>query len=193
MEKLADADAFGSLGLDRRRALWEVAALGDRPIALFAGGPSESVHEPVVDLPGMSLAQQVVQDYASTSLSLKAHPVSFVREKLDLLHIVPAAGLSNYKDGDVVKVAGLILVRQQPGTASGVVFITIEDETGTVNLVTFHGIFQAYRKTILQSRLLMVEGKLQIEGEVIHVIVKHCHNLSPLLRDLVTPASRDFK
>ena len=81
----------------------------------------------------------------------------------------------------------------QPGTASGVVFITIEDETGTANLVVFNGIFEAYRKVILQSRLLMVEGKLQIEGEVVHVIVKHCHNLSPLLRDLVTPAARNFK
>jgi error-prone DNA polymerase len=193
MEKLADADAFRSMGLDRRKALWEVAALNDRPMALFASQPGESTQEPEITLPAMSAAQHVVQDYASTSLSLKAHPVSFVREKLDLLHIVPAGDLAKHKDGDVVKVAGLILVRQQPGTASGVVFITIEDETGTANLVTFHGVFQAYRKTILQSRLLMVEGKLQIEGEVIHVIVKHCHNLSPLLRDLVTPASRDFK
>lgn len=193
MEKLADADAFQSLGLDRRKALWEVAALDDRPIALFAGEPGESTHEPGITLPSMTMAQHVVQDYASTSLSLKAHPVSFVREKLDLLRIVPAADLPNHKDGDLVKIAGLVLVRQQPGTASGVVFITIEDETGTTNLVTFHTVFQANRKIILQSRLLMVEGKLQIEGEVIHVIVKHCHNLSPLLRDLVTPAARDFK
>ena len=193
LERLADADAFGSLGLDRRRALWEVAALADRPIALFTGLPAETAYETQVALPAMTASQHVVQDYASTSLSLKAHPVHFVREKLALLHILPTGDLAKCRDGDVVKVAGLVLVRQQPGTASGVVFITIEDETSTANLVVFHDIFQAYRKVILQSRLLMVEGKLQIEGEVVHVIVKHCHNFSPLLRELVTPASRDFK
>jgi len=192
LERLADADAFRSLGLDRRQALWEVSALADRPIAMFEGQPAESAYETPVALPGMSASQHVVQDYAATSLSLKAHPVSFVREKLDLLRIHPTAELAKCRDGDLVKVAGLVLVRQQPGTASGVVFITIEDETSTANLVVFHDIFQAYRKVILQSRLLMVEGKLQIEGEVVHVIVKHCHNFSPLLRDLTTPASRDF-
>jgi len=192
LERLADADAFRSLGLDRREALWEVSALADRPIAMFEGQPAESAYEPAVALPDMTASQHVVQDYASTSLSLKAHPVSFVREKLDLLRILRTGDLAGCRDGDHVKVAGLVLVRQQPGTASGVVFITIEDETSTANLVVFHDIFLAYRKVILQSRLLMVEGKLQIEGEVVHVIVKHCHNLSPLLRDLVTPASRDF-
>ena len=192
LERLADADAFRSLGLDRRQALWEVSALADRPIAMFEGQPAESAYEPKAALPDMTASQHVVQDYASTSLSLKAHPVSFVREKLDLLRILRSGDLAGCRDGDHVKVAGLVLVRQQPGTASGVVFITIEDETSTANLVVFHDIFMAYRKVILQSRLLMVEGKLQIEGEVIHVIVKHCHNLSPLLRDLVTPASRDF-
>ena len=192
LERLADADAFRSLGLDRRQALWEVSALADRPIAMFEGQPAESTFETPVALPAVTAAQHVVQDYASTSLSLKAHPVSFVREKLGLLHILPTGDLAGRRDGDLVKVAGLVLVRQQPGTASGVVFITIEDETSTANLVVFHDIFMAYRKVILQSRLLMVEGKLQIEGEVVHVIVKHCHNFSPLLRDLVTPASRDF-
>lgn len=192
LERLADADAFRSLGLDRRQALWEVSALADRPIALFEGQPAESAFETPVALPHMTASQHVLQDYASTSLSLKAHPVSFVREKLALLHILPTADLSSRRDGDYVKVAGLVLVRQQPGTASGVVFITIEDETSTANLVVFHDIFQAYRKVILQSRLLMVEGKLQIEGEVVHVVVRHCHNFSPLLRDLVTPSSRDF-
>jgi error-prone DNA polymerase len=155
--------------------------------------PGETALEVTVSLPEMTAAEHVVQDYASTTLSLKAHPVSFVREKLDLLRILPTGRLGGCRDGDLVKVTGLVLVRQQPGTASGVVFITIEDETGTANLVVFNGIFEAYRKVILQSRLLMVEGKLQIEGEVVHVIVKHCHNLSPLLRDLVTPTARNFK
>src|SRR5262249_41633714 len=116
--------------------------------------------------------------------SLKAHPVSFVREKLKLLHITSTAELIHLHDGDPIKVAGLVLVRQRPGTAKGICFITIEDETGTANLVVFPNIFQAFRKAILQSRLLMVEGKLQIEGEVIHVIVSACYDLSKLLQQL---------
>ncbi|HEU4554023.1 MAG TPA: error-prone DNA polymerase [Chitinophaga sp.] len=187
LEKLADADAFRSLGLDRRRALWEVAALHDRPIALFAGTPSESAAETTVTLPEMSAAEHVAQDYVSTSLSLKAHPVSFVREKLQQLHILPVAALNTLSDGAPVKVAGLVLVRQRPGTAAGICFITIEDETGCANLVVFQKLFAAYRKEILQSRLLMVEGTLQREGEVIHVIVKRCYNFTGLLRVLTTP------
>lgn len=184
LEKLADADAFRSLGLDRRRALWEVTALHDRPIALFAGTPSESAIEMQVTLPEMSASEHVIQDYAAMSLSLKAHPVSFVREKLQLLHIVPVQTLNTLTDGMPVKVAGLVLVRQRPGTASGICFITIEDETGCANLVVFQKLFDKYRKEILQSRLLMVEGTLQREGEVTHVIVKHCYNLTGLLREL---------
>ncbi|HEY4063533.1 MAG TPA: error-prone DNA polymerase [Puia sp.] len=185
LEKLADADGFRSMGLDRRRALWEVSALADQPVALFSGQPSESVLEERVPLPEMSAAEQVVQDYAATSLSLKAHPVSFVREKLGLLRVLALKDLAGCRDGAFVKVAGLVLVRQRPGTASGVCFITIEDESGFANLVVFQGIFDKYRKTILQSRLLMVEGKLQKEGEVVHVVVQRCHNLSGMLRQMV--------
>lgn len=184
LEKLADADAFRSLGLDRRHALWEVSALHDRPIALFSGQPSESAAEIQISLPEMSAPEHVIHDYAATSLSLKAHPVSFVREKLELLHIVPAQDLSTLSDGVPVKVAGLVLVRQRPGTADGICFITIEDETGCANLVVFKDLFAKYRKVIVQSRLLMVEGKLQREGEVIHVIVKQCYDLTKLLRQL---------
>jgi error-prone DNA polymerase len=189
LEKLADADAFRSIGLDRRQALWEITARNDRPEALFAGQPSDESLEPVVSLPGMSISEHVVHDYAATSLSLKAHPVSFVREKLTQLHILSAKGLNDAKDGQLVKVAGLVLVRQRPGTASGICFITIEDETGCANLVVFEVLFEKYRKPILQSRLLMVEGKLQREGEVIHVIVRCCYDLTKLLRHLT--ASQD--
>src|SRR5678816_4075775 len=122
----------------------------------------------------MKLSEHVVHDYASTSLSLKGHPVSFVREKLQMLRITSNAELIHLRDGDPIKVAGLVLVRQRPGTAKGICFITIEDETGTANLVVFRNLFEnIYRKEILHSKLLMVEGKLQIEGEVIHVIVSH--------------------
>jgi error-prone DNA polymerase len=192
IEKLTDADAFRSLKLDRREALWEVPALNDKPIGLFAGQPSESALEAQVTLPLMSQAEHVVQDYASTGLSLKAHPVSFVREKLDLLKVTPTGQLVNLKDGDAVKVTGLVTVRQRPGTAKGILFITIEDETGFANLVAFEKVFDKYRKEILQSRLLMVEGKLQIEGLVIHVIAHRFFNLSPLLRGLTAANTEDL-
>ncbi|MCR8556578.1 error-prone DNA polymerase [Mucilaginibacter sp. BJC16-A38] len=190
IETLTDADAFRSLNLDRREALWEVPALNDKPIGLFAGQPSESAKEVQIQLPFMTAAEHVVQDYAATGLSLKAHPVSFVREQLKMLRVTATADLNKYKNGDFIKVAGLVTVRQRPGTAKGVVFITIEDETGFSNLVVWENMFDKYRKEIVQARLLMVAGKLQIEGEVIHVVVNKCFNLSGLLRQL-TPANNE--
>ena len=184
LEKLADADALNSMGLDRRQALWEISTGNDRPIALFSGLPHGETEEESVTLPKMQRAEHVLFDYATTSLSLKAHPVSFVREKLSLLRILPTKELNTCHDGDFVKVAGLVLVRQRPGTAGGVCFITIEDETGVANLVVWENLFDKYRKEILQSRLLMVEGKLQVEGEVIHVIVNRCSNLTRMLHHL---------
>ena len=189
LEKLAEADAFRSIGLDRRQALWQVSAK-DTPEALFAGKPSEDEKLENVSLPVMTTAEHVVHDYATTALSLKAHPVSFVREKLQQLHVLSTKELKTAKDGQLVKVAGLVLVRQRPGTAGGVCFMTIEDETGFANLVIFQGLFEKYRKEILQSRLIMVEGKVQVAGEVIHVIVKTCHDFSKLLRKL-TPSNSE--
>jgi error-prone DNA polymerase len=189
LEKLADADAFRSIGLDRRQALWEVSTK-DQPVKLFKGQQPADAATENISLPVMSDSEHVVQDYAATSLSLKAHPVSFVREKLQQLHISTTAQLATLKNGQPVKVAGLVLVRQRPGTAGGVCFMTIEDETGFANLVIFEKLFDQYRKAILQSKLIMVEGTLQVEGEVIHVIVKHCYNFSTLLRQL-TPAQND--
>jgi len=191
LEKLADADAFRSIGLDRRQALWEVSALHDRPVALFEGQPSASAAETQAELPLMMASEHVVQDYASTSLSLKAHPVSFVREKLSMLKILSTQQINNSKDGIPVKAAGLVLVRQRPGTASGICFITIEDETGSANLVVFEKIFNKYRKEILQAKLLMVEGKLQREEKVVHVIVTRCYDLSKLLRSLTQVQNED--
>jgi error-prone DNA polymerase len=190
LEILADADAFRSLGLDRRKALWEVSALGDRPMALFEGTPSESVKEVQIQLPLMTESEHVVQDYSSTGLSLKNHPVALVREKLALLHNTKIADLKKKKDGDSVKVTGLITVRQRPGTAKGVLFMTLEDETGAANIVVWQNLFDKYRKEIIQSRLFMVQGKLQIEGEVIHVVANQCFNLNSLLRGL-TQANGD--
>jgi len=197
--KLADADAFRSIGLDRREALWEVST-NDRPVVLFKGQMSPDAKDENVSLPVMSMPEHVVQDYATLSLSVKAHPVSFLREKLQQLHIVSTEDLCSLKNGDTVKVAGLVLVRQRPGTAKGVVFITIEDERGTANLVVFSNIIDQYRREILHSKLMMVEGKLQVEGEVIHVIVEKCFDLTRMLRRLSTgelmnafPEGRNFR
>jgi len=183
LEKLADADAFRSMGMDRRQALWQVSALADKPVALFEGKPEQ---EAQVKLPLMTQGEHVVQDYASTGLSLKKHPVALVREKLDLLRALPIADMKKLKDGDAVRVAGLITVRQRPGTAKGILFMTLEDESGNANLVVWEKLFDQYRKEIIQSRLLMAEGKVQIEGEVIHLVVRRCFNLSGLLRGLTT-------
>ncbi|WP_316835026.1 error-prone DNA polymerase [Pedobacter nutrimenti] len=191
LERLADADAFRSIGLDRRQALWEVSALNDRPVGLFDGQPSESDHEKPVSLPVMTASEHVLQDYSTTSLSLKAHPVSFVRKQLFAGGILTTKELDLWPDGTPVRVAGLILVRQRPGTATGVCFITIEDETSIANLVVFPKLFDKYRKEIIQSKLLMVEGKLQREGEVTHVIVRHVYNMSGLLRQLNVPGGGD--
>lgn len=181
LERLADADAFRSIGLDRRRALWEVSALRDHPTGVFSGTPSQSASEGIVQLPLMSDSEHVIQDYASTSLSLKAHPVSFLRHRLNQMKVTPTSELSAMKNGQTVKVCGLITVRQRPGTAKGVLFITIEDESGFANLVVWADTFEKYRKVILQSNLLMVEGKLQIAGEVIHVVAGSCFNMNDFM------------
>jgi error-prone DNA polymerase len=184
LEKLADADAFRSLGTDRRMALWEVSALADRPIGLFDGQVSETVLEAAVELPPMTRGEHVVQDYISTGLSLKDHPIGLVRPALTRMRNVRVSDLANKKDGDMVRLAGLITVRQRPGTAKGVLFMTLEDETGSANLVVWQSLFDKYRKEIVQSKLLMVAGKLQIANGVTHLVVHRCFNLTPLLQSL---------
>jgi error-prone DNA polymerase len=184
LEKLADADAFRSMGSDRRMALWEVSALADRPIGLFDGQASETLLEDTVPLPLMTRGEHVVQDYISTGLSLKDHPIKLVRLQLTRLRNVKVSDLIRYRDGDFVRVAGLITVRQRPGTAKGVLFMTLEDETGSANLVVWQQLFDKYRKEIVQSKLLMVAGKLQVANGVTHLVVRQCFNLSALLRSL---------
>jgi error-prone DNA polymerase len=183
---LAAADAFQSMQIDRRTALWQLA-VQDKPIALFSGHTEIHPEEAAIKLPAMLRSEEVLQDYATSALSLKAHPVSFLREKLGLLHIVKTNSLASHKNGDPIKVAGLVLVRQRPETAKGVWFITIEDETGCANLVVFKNVADTSKKEILKAKLLMAEGILQIEGEVIHVIVKKCYDISRLLSALVFP------
>lgn len=185
LERLADADAFRSMGFDRREALWKVSAKDHQRDSMFIAEEVKNDFEENVALPRMTLSEHVVHDYHALSLSVKAHPLSFLRDALESLHVRPANQLKDIKHGAVVRVAGLVLVRQRPGTAKGVCFITIEDETGSANLVVFPDKFDEYRKEIIQSRLLMVQGKLQKEGEVIHVMAERCFNLSRLLQRLV--------
>lgn len=184
LEKLADADAFRSIGLDRREALWQIS-IKDKPTGMFKENIKQEQETAAAQLPLMPLSEHVLQDYASLSLSLKAHPVSFIREKLSLLNVSAIQMLTQKKNGDFIKVAGLVLVRQRPETAKGVWFITIEDETGTANLIAFSNIVQQFKKELVQSRLLMVEGKLQIEGDVIHVIISKCYNITKMLSQIL--------
>jgi len=131
----------------------------------------------------LRLSEHVVQDYATTGLSIKGHPLSFIRHQLELLHILTAQQANSTENKKVIKTAGLILIRQRPGTAKGVCFITLEDETGTTNMVVFPKLFDKYRKEILHSRLLMVEGVVE-RTEVTHIIVRRVFNITKLLGDL---------
>ena len=181
--KLAAADAFRSTGLDRRQALWQVSAIKTQaPLPLFAHAESlEQKAEPLVDLPPMAAGDHVIADYQTLRLSLRAHPVSFLRAGFDRRNIVPAARLAQMPHGAQVEIAGVVLVRQRPGTARGVIFMTIEDETGHANAVVWKQTFERYRKVVIGSRLVLIRGKLQHQENVIHVVADDLQDLSPLL------------
>jgi error-prone DNA polymerase len=183
LEKLAHADAFRSTGLDRRQALWAVKGLGEPPLPLFAAAnPAREV--PEAALPAMRLGEHVAEDYAALSLSLKRHPLAFMREQLAREGNVRAIDLATLPVGRRISIAGLVLVRQRPGTASGVIFATIEDETGVANLILWPAVFEAHRRATLGSTLLRCTGKLQREGLVIHVVAERLVDLSYRLRQL---------
>ena len=188
LERLANADAFDSLGLSRRDVLWQVAGLDDSPSPLFEKSIDENDE---VNLPVMPEQQEVMTDYATAGLSLKQHPVSFLRDQLSESKVRPAQELSTAKNGRWIQVAGLVLIRQRPGTASGIVFMTIEDETGIANLVVKPAVYDRYRAAARHASLLQADGYVQREGQVVHVIVKRLHNLSDRLTGS-TPKSRDF-
>ncbi|MBP6014687.1 MAG: error-prone DNA polymerase [Alphaproteobacteria bacterium] len=187
LERLADADAFRSIGLDRREALWAVRGLrrvGDKDDLPLLAAASAREYEADVALPTMPLGEHVVEDYRHLHLSLKAHPVSFLRDQLQARRVVENATLPTIKDGRIVTVAGLVLVRQRPGTASGVIFMTLEDETGIANIVVWPKMFETFRPQVLGARFACVRGRLQSESNVIHVIADHIEDLTPLLSDL---------
>ena len=189
LEALARADAFGSLGLSRREALWAIKALAkEAPLPLFAAtAVPERGEEPRVTLPAMSLSEAVVDDYISLRLSLKAHPLSFFRQDLAQHGMIEAGQLRKLPDGHFIRLAGLVLVRQRPGSAKGVIFATLEDETGVANVVVWADVFERYRSILLGARLLGVEGPLQREGIVIHVVARRLFDLSHRLAELSTP------
>ncbi|HEY1413347.1 MAG TPA: OB-fold nucleic acid binding domain-containing protein, partial [Rhodopila sp.] len=184
LERLAEADAFRTLGLDRRQALWAIRGLSDARLPLFDSVPTEPDPEPEVKLTPMTAGRQVVEDYRSTGLSLRRHPVSFLRPDLAARRIVRCADLPAIRDGKRVEVAGIILVRQRPGSARGVLFVTIEDETGHANLILWPSVFEKQRSLVLTASTIACRGKLQKEGEVIHVIAEHLTDLSSLLRSV---------
>jgi error-prone DNA polymerase len=187
LEKLAAADAFRSLGLDRREASWAIKALrrsGDKDdLPLFAAARMDEL-EPDAHLPAMPLGRHVVEDYRALNLSLKAHPVSFVRAELDARKVLRNETLRIMKPGGMVTVSGLVLVRQRPGSANGVIFMTLEDETGIANTIVWPKVFERFRPVVMGSRLVSVTGMLQNEAGVIHVVADRIDNLSFLLQKL---------
>ncbi|MGB3901161.1 MAG: error-prone DNA polymerase [Mesorhizobium sp.] len=188
IEKLAEADAFRSLGLDRRQALWAVRALGGRSAAeklpLFdRPGIRLRDLEPAAVLPSMPLGEHVVHDYRSLGLSLKAHPVGFLRARLDRHGVIPNAHLPSVKDGRRVRVAGLVLVRQRPGKGNAI-FLTLEDEKAIANVIFWPRVFERFRPVVMGARLVCVFGKLQSESDVIHIVADTIEDLTPWLAAL---------
>jgi error-prone DNA polymerase len=181
LERIAEADGFACLGLDRRQALWRVKALGEAPLPLFAAADArEEGREPAVALQPMSDGREVVEDYRSLQLSLRAHPLSFLRAELNKRKIIRCADLARVKDGRRVEIAGIVLVRQRPGSTN-VTFLTIEDESGIANIIVWQRHFEAQRRVVMSAAMLGVRGVVQREGEVIHVIAEHLENHTTLL------------
>ncbi|MDT7953134.1 MAG: error-prone DNA polymerase [Acetobacteraceae bacterium] len=182
LERLAEADAFRSLQAERRDAIWAIRALRDTALPLFAA--SDAVVEPEIALAPMRPGRSVVEDYGSVGLSLRQHPVAFVRNDLTRQGMIRCADLERLRDGRRVVVPGLVLVRQKPGSAKGVMFITIEDESGIANLIVWPSIFERQRRLVLTASMLAAHGKVQKESGVTHVIVEKLVDLSGLLRQV---------
>ncbi|HEX5388676.1 MAG TPA: error-prone DNA polymerase [Burkholderiaceae bacterium] len=191
LKALAGADALASLAGHRRQQVWAASALHTAP-ALLRGAP---VHEPLLALPQATEGEAVVHDYASLGLTLRQHPLALLRPQLAAQRLRTAAELRDAPDGRLVRACGLVTTRQRPGTAKGVVFVTLEDETGTVQVIVWKALRERQRAALLQSRVLAVYGRWQRTGEgehtVMHLIAQHMVNLTPLLGGL-TSSSRDF-
>ncbi len=193
LEKLAAADAFRSMGLDRRAALWEVKALAKaKPLPLFAFAEArDQGEEAPVTLPEMALSEHVVNDYRTLKLSLKAHPMSFLRALCEGERVTDNARLKSVKDGAYVSVAGVVLIRQRPGSAKGVVFATLEDEFSVVNIVVWPQALERFRAIVMGARVMLVRGRVQRAGDIIHVVANRIEDKTPwlglLMEDHGTP------
>ena len=190
IERLAEADAFHAIAENRRQGLWKVRGLGEAPLPLFqaadereAGFSPEGIEPPTILRP-MTDGREVVEDYRATQLSLRAHPLSFLRDELDDMGIVRCADLRHIRDGRNIEVAGVILVRQRPGSAKGVLFVTIEDETGIANAILWPDRFEIYRRQVMAASMIAIRGRLQKEGEVIHVIADRIADHDAMLRSI---------
>jgi error-prone DNA polymerase len=193
LERLADADAFGSLGLSRRDALWAVKALGQtgddsQDLPLFATATAAR-REPDAHLPSMPPGEEVVNDYRFLRHSLKAHPVTFVRATLAARRVTPSAALPDVPHGRRIAVAGLVLVRQRPGSAKGVVFMTLEDEGGVANVIVWPKVFERERAVVLGARFVVVHGRLQNDAGIIHVVADRLEDVTGLLSMLADDAT----
>ena len=216
LEKMAKADAFACIksglaarskgqktaknGFSRRDALWAVKGLNQAPLPLFVfaeteniqqpptgrQGTGDSVFEPLIEMPILKPGEEVVEDYSALSLSLRTHPVALLRSDLARICSVQASCLSEIESGKNIAVAGLVICRQRPSNASGTIFITLEDETGVSNLIIRHSVFQTFRKEIHRASLLYAEGRVQKDGLVINILVKHLVDLTKMLRKLST-------
>ena len=186
LARLAEADAFTDTGLTRRAALWQVKAIqSPQPLPLFNDPiDGEAIHEPAVQLPNMHLGEEVVEDYVSTRLTLRAHPMELLRPALP--DLVPHATLQDIPLGRY-SVCGLVITRQRPGTASGVIFLTLEDETGVSNVVVWPKVYERFRRIVMGGRLLRVTGYLQREGIVVHLIAQSIQDVSHKLSELGHP------
>jgi error-prone DNA polymerase len=172
LERLAEADAFRSIGIDRRQALWQAKGLAKaKPLPLFAAaGVSSEGRDLPVTLPEMALGEHVVADYQTLKLSLKAHPMSLLREDFHGEGALDTAALRRLPDGRAATVGGVVLVRQRPGSAKGVVFITLEDEAGVANLVIWPKTLEQHRSTIMGARMMLVRGRVQRHEDIVHLI-----------------------
>nr|WP_236622337.1 OB-fold nucleic acid binding domain-containing protein [Rhodopirellula maiorica] len=190
---LADADAFESIAGDRRGAIWQSLAEEKKPQSrpLFDAEQDKEELIPEALMP-MTPQEEVHADYSTTGMSLKAHPVSFMRNELKRKRCVCANELKSLRDGRHVRVAGLVLMRQRPGTAKGITFVTIEDETGSVNLVFYAAVWKRFLRIAQASNLWMVDGKLENRKGVIHVIVGRLSDLTNESPEL-DQRSRDFR
>ncbi|WP_432200572.1 error-prone DNA polymerase [Erythrobacter sp. W53] len=176
IERLANADCFGSIELSRRQALWDARSLisgPDLPLFAHAEARDEGAEVKRTQLPMMPMSEEVVTDYQTTRLSLKAHPLSFLRASLAERGFVRACDLRERKYRSMVQVSGVVLIRQRPGSAKGVCFITLEDETGVVNVVVWPDLKEKQRRVVMGSRLMEVRGRVEYDDEVIHVIAQH--------------------